>query len=62
MQMQPNGLTKSQKTEHCVSLRGFLNASHLITVEASGTGYFPDAPLASCLAHRCADLLRVHAQ
>jgi hypothetical protein len=61
MQMQPNYLAQSQKTEHCVSLRGLLNARHLITVEASGPGYFPNAPLASCLAHRCADLLWGHA-
>jgi hypothetical protein len=60
MQMQPNYLAESQETEHCVSLRGLLNASHLVTVEASGSGYFPDAPLASCLAHRRADLLGGH--
>lgn len=61
MQMQPNDLAESQKAEHCVSLRGLLNASHLIAVEASGTGYLPNAPLASCFAHRCADLLGGHA-
>jgi hypothetical protein len=60
MQMQPNGLAQSQETEHCVSLRGLLNASNLITVEASGPGYFPYAPLASCLADGLADLLRGH--
>jgi len=62
MQMQPNYLAQSQKTEHCVSLRGLLNARHLIAVEASGPGYFPYAPLASCLANRCADLLGGHAK
>jgi len=58
--MQPNGLAQGQETEHCVSLRGLLNAGHLITVEASGPGYFPNAPLASCLAHCCADLFGRH--
>lgn len=58
--MQPNDLAESQKTEHCVSLGGLLNARHLVAVEASGPGYFPDATLASCFAHRCADLLGGH--
>ena len=60
MQMQPNGLAESQKTEHCVRLGGLLNARDLVTLKTSGLSYLADAPLASCLADGCANLLRRH--
>lgn len=60
MQMQPNGLAKRQQAADRVGRAALLNAGHLVAAKASGPGHFPDAPLASCLAHRRADLLGGH--
>ncbi len=59
-QAQPNDLAQRQQAVDGVGRGALLNAGHLVAAEVSGPGYFPDAPLASCLAHRCADLLWGH--
>ena len=58
--MQPNDLAKSQQAVDRVGRGALLNAGDLMAAEASGPGYLTDAPLASCLARRFADLLNGH--
>lgn len=60
MQMQPNDLAEGQKAVDRVGRGALLNAGDLMAAEASGPGYLTDAPLASCLARRFADLLGGH--
>jgi len=60
MQPKTKNIAQLKKALDRVSRCRLLDAGDLVTVEASGPGYFPDAPLASCLAHRCANLLERH--
>ena len=61
MQPKTKNIAQLKKALDRVSRCRLLDAGDLVTVEASGPGYFPDAPLASCLAHRCANLFSCHA-
>jgi hypothetical protein len=60
MEPKAKNLAERQQAIDRVRLRSVLNARHLVTVEASGLGYLPNAPRASCLANCCADLFDGH--
>ena len=60
MQPKTKNIAQLKKALDRVSRCRLLDAGDLVTVEASGPGYFPDAPLASCLADSFAYLAGGH--